>query len=67
MMGTIWKGAISFGLVNIPIRVESAPLARSPKFRMIHGKDPSPIKNVRVRQGDEEPVESRELVTGYEY
>ena len=66
-MGTIWKGAISFGLVNIPIRVESATRDRSPKFRMIHGKDNSPIKNVRVRQGDEEPVEYSELVKGYEY
>lgn len=66
-MGTIWKGAISFGLVNIPIRVESATRDRTPKFRMLHGKDNSPIKTVRVRQTDEEPVEYRELVKGYEY
>ncbi len=66
-MGTIWKGAISFGLVNIPIRVESATKDSAPKFRMLHGKDNSPIKTVRICQADEEPVEYKELVKGYEY
>lgn len=66
-MGTIWKGAISFGLVNIPVRVESATRDTSPSFRMLHGKDNAPIKMKRVRQDDEEPVEYKELVKGYEY
>ncbi len=66
-MGTIWKGAISFGLVNIPVRVESATRDTGPKFRMLHGKDNSPIKTLRVRQSDEEPVDFKELVKGYEY
>jgi DNA end-binding protein Ku len=66
-MGTIWKGAISFGLVNIPVRVESATKDTAPKFRMLHGKDNSPIKTVRVRQTDGDPVEFKELVKGYEY
>lgn len=66
-MGTIWKGAISFGLVNIPVRVESATQDTTPKFRMLHGKDNSPVKTIRVRQGDEDRVEYKELVRGYEY
>ena len=66
-MGTIWKGAISFGLVNIPVRVESATQDTTPKFRMLHGRDNSPVKTVRVRQGGEERVEYKELVKGYEY
>ncbi len=66
-MGTIWKGAISFGLVNIPVRVESATKDTAPKFRMLDGKDNSPIKTVRVRKVDEEPVDYKELVKGYEY
>ena len=66
-MGTIWKGAISFGLVNIPIRVESATRDTTPKFRMLHGEDNTPIKTRRVRQTDEEPVDFKELVKGYEY
>ncbi len=66
-MGTIWKGHISFGLVNIPVRVESATRDTTPKFRMLHGRDNSPVKTVRVRSGDEEPVEYKELVRGYEY
>ena len=66
-MGTIWKGAISFGLVNIPVRVESATKDTSPKFRMLDGKDNSPIKTLRVRQADEKPVDYKDLVKGYEY
>ncbi len=66
-MGTIWKGAISFGLVNIPVRVESATRDTGPKFRMLHGRDNSPIKTLRIRQSDEEPVDFKELVKGYEY
>jgi DNA end-binding protein Ku len=66
-MGTIWKGAISFGLVNIPVRVESGTRDTAPKFRMLDGRDNSPIKTLRVRQSDEEPVEYKELVKGYEY
>ncbi len=66
-MGTIWKGAISFGLVNIPVRVESATKDTSPKFRMLDGTDNAPIKTLRVRQADDKPVEYKELVKGYEY
>ncbi len=66
-MGTIWKGAISFGLVNIPVRVESATKDTSPNFRMLDGKDNSPIRTLRVRQVDEKPVDYKELVKGYEY
>jgi len=65
-MGTIWKGAISFGLVNIPVRVESATRDTGPKFKMLHGKDNTPVKMLRIRQTDEEPVEFKELVKGYE-
>lgn len=66
-MGTIWKGAISFGLVNIPVRVESATRDNSPSFRMLHGQDHTPIRMKRVRQDTEEAVEYKELVKGYEY
>jgi DNA end-binding protein Ku len=66
-MGTIWKGHISFGLVNIPVRVESATRDTTPKFRMLHGRDRSPVRTIRVRQSDEEPVDYKELVKGYEY
>jgi DNA end-binding protein Ku len=66
-MGTIWKGAISFGLVNIPVRVESGTRDTAPTFRMLHGRDNTPIKTLRVRQDDERPVDYKELVKGYEY
>jgi len=66
-MGTIWKGAISFGLVNIPVRVESATRDTGPRFKMLDGKDNTPIKTLRIRQSDEQPVEYKDLVKGYEY
>lgn len=66
-MATIWKGSISFGLVNIPIRLESATRDNTPSFRLLHGKDNSPIKTVRMCAQEEEPVEWKELVKGYEY
>lgn len=66
-MGTIWKGAISFGLVNIPVRVESATRETMPTFRMLHGRDNTPVRTIRVRQGEDERVDHKELVKGYEY
>lgn len=66
-MATIWKGAISFGLVNIPVRVESATRDTGPKFRMLHGKENSPVRTVRFCEAENQPVEYKELVKGYEY
>lgn len=66
-MGTIWKGAISFGLINIPVRVESATRDTSPTFRMLHGRDNTPVRTIRVRQEGDEQVDYKELVKGYEY
>lgn len=66
-MRSIWKGAIGFGLVNIPIRVYSATEERGLNFDMLHEKDLSPIRYARVcrREGEEIPYE--EIVKGYEY
>lgn len=66
-MATIWKGSISFGLVNIPIRLETATRDNTPSFRMLHGEDNSPIKTVRICQQEDKPVEWKALVKGYEY
>lgn len=66
-MATIWKGSISFGLVNIPIRLESATRDTTPSFRLLHGPDNSPIRTVRLCQQEDKPVEYKELVKGYEY
>src|SRR4051812_41942706 len=47
-MRAIWKGSISFGLVNIPIALYPATRKEELKFRMLRAKDLSPINYKRV-------------------
>ena len=67
MARALWKGSISFGLVNIPIELHTAVRNHRPKFRMLHAKDKSPVKFQRVCQRDGSPVAWEDLVKGYEY
>jgi DNA end-binding protein Ku len=67
MARAIWKGALSFGLVNIPVEVHTAVRESRPRFRMLHGKDKSPISFERVCQKEGEPVAWEEIVKGFEY
>jgi DNA end-binding protein Ku len=64
---TIWKGAISFGLVTIPVRVYGATEAKSLKFHQLHAPDGGRIRYKRVCSIDGEEVEYSEIVKGYEY
>jgi DNA end-binding protein Ku len=66
-MATIWKGAISFGLVHIPIRLETATSEYTPSFRVLHAKDNSPIKTQRICEKEGKPIEWNDTVKGYEY
>lgn len=66
-MATIWKGAISFGLVHIPIRLETATSDYTPSFRMLHAKDHSTIKTQRVCEKEGKAIGWTEVVKGYEY
>src|ERR671916_2777554 len=67
MARALWKGSISFGLVNIPIELHTAVRNHRPKFRMLHAKDKSPVKFERVCIRDGKPVAWEDLVKGYEY
>jgi DNA end-binding protein Ku len=67
MARAIWKGALSFGLVNIPVEVHTAVRDNRPRFRMLHAKDKSPISFERVCQKDGEPVAWEDIVKGFEY
>jgi DNA end-binding protein Ku len=67
MARALWKGSISFGLVNIPIELHTAVRNHRPKFRMLHAKDKSPVKFARVCIRDGHTVAWEELVKGYEY
>jgi DNA end-binding protein Ku len=67
MARALWKGSISFGLVNIPIELHTAIRDHRPKFRMLHAKDKSPVKFERVCVRDGKPVAWADLVKGFEY
>ena len=67
MPRALWKGSISFGLVNIPIELHTAVHNHRPKFRMLHAKDKSPVRFERVCIRDGHPVAWEDLVKGYEY
>ena len=67
-MRPLWTGALTFGLVNIPVRLHSAVQAKERvSFRLLHKTDLSPIKYERVCQKEGEPVDWKEIVKGYEY
>jgi DNA end-binding protein Ku len=65
-MRSIWKGAISFGLVTIPVALYSATEDRTPKFKMLRDTDHSPIRYRRVAESDGKEVTWDEIVRGYE-
>jgi DNA end-binding protein Ku len=64
---TIWKGAISFGLVTIPIKLHSAIDEKSFKFNQLHAKDQGRIKQKRFCTVCNEEVPFDEITKGYEY
>jgi DNA end-binding protein Ku len=67
MPHAVWKGAISFGLVNIPVNLHTAVRESRPRFRMLHAKDKSPIRFDRVCQREGKPISWDDLVKGFEY
>ena len=66
-MRAIWKGAISFGLVNIPIALYSAARSEELKFRLLRAKDLSPVNYKRVAEADGKEVPWDQIVKGYEH
>jgi DNA end-binding protein Ku len=66
-MRTLWKGAISFGLVTIPVSLYPATHREELKFRMLRKSDHSPINYKRVAETDGKEVPWDQIVKGYEY
>jgi DNA end-binding protein Ku len=66
-MRAIWKGSISFGLVNIPIALYPATRKEELKFRLLRGSDLSPVNYKRVAEKDGKEVPWNQIVKGYEY
>jgi DNA end-binding protein Ku len=66
-MRAIWKGALSFGLVNIPISLFPAVRREELKFRLLRESDLSPVSYKRVAEADGKEVTWDKIVKGYEY
>src|SRR5438105_13706340 len=66
-MRAIWKGSISFGLVNIPIALYPATRKEELRFRLLRAGDLSPVSYKRVAEADGKEVPWDQIVKGYEY
>jgi DNA end-binding protein Ku len=67
MPRAIWKGSISFGLVNIPIALYPATRREELSFRLLRKSDLSPVNYKRVAEKDGKEVPWDQIVKGYEY
>ncbi len=67
VMHTIWKGSISFGLVNIPIKLHAATEDKDIKLRNLHKECHSPIKYEKVCPVCEVEIKNEDIVKAYEY
>ncbi len=66
MPRSIWSGAISFGLVNVPVKLYSAVSQKEVRFHMVHEKDGGRIRQKRVCSVDGDEVPYEEIIKGYE-
>ena len=66
MARAIWSGAISFGLVNIPVKLYSAVQRKTVRFNQLDGQDNTRIQQKRVNPDTGEEVPYDRLVKGYE-
>jgi DNA end-binding protein Ku len=66
-MRAIWKGSISFGLINIPVGLFPAVRREDLKFRLLRSGDLSPVNYKRVAEADGKEVPWDQIVKGYEF
>jgi DNA end-binding protein Ku len=66
MARAIWSGSISFGLLNVPVKLYSAVSRKSVSFRELRKSDSSRIRHKRVAESDGDEVPYEEIVKGYE-
>jgi DNA end-binding protein Ku len=66
MARSIWKGAISFGLVNVPVKLYSAVSKKTVRFNQLHDADHARIQQKRVCSQDGEEVPYENIVKGFE-
>jgi DNA end-binding protein Ku len=66
MPRSIWRGAISFGLVNVPVKLYSAVSKKTVRFNQLHDKDNQRIQMKRWCPSEDQEVPYEEIVKGYE-
>jgi DNA end-binding protein Ku len=67
MPRSIWSGSISFGLVNVPVRLYSAIQEHKLHFHFVHEKDSSPIGYQKICKKENKPVPDDEIVKAFEF
>ena len=63
---SIWRGAISFGLVSVPVRMFTATSSKELRFHFLHKEDLTPIGYDKVRKDTGEHVDPEDIVRGFE-
>src|SRR5438034_484788 len=66
MPRSIWNGTITFGMVNVPVKLYSATESKSIHVHQVHARDGSRIEHRRVCSKEEKEVPFKEIVKGYE-
>jgi len=67
MPRSVWSGSISFGLVNVPVRLFSAVQEHKLHFHFVHEKDNSPIGYQKICKKEDKPVPDDEIVKAFEF
>ena len=67
MPRSLWSGSISFGLVNVPVRLYSAVKEHKLQFHFVHEKDNSPIGYEKICKKENKPVPDDEIVKAFEF
>ena len=65
-MRAMWKGAVAFGLVNVPIKLYAATEDHDVRFHQVHAADGGRVKMLRTCSVDGKPIEYKELAKAYE-
>src|SRR5919199_2894261 len=67
MPRAIWTGAITFGLVNVPVRIYGAVSEHKLHFNLVHEPDDSPIGYQKICKAEGRPVPDDEIVKAFEF
>ena len=66
MPRAIWSGSVSFGLVNVPVKLVTATSSKDVRFHMLHATDGARINQKRVCSADGAEIDYSEIVKGYD-